>query len=208
MEVEKKVGKRGRPRKIITEPIEPVIKRKRGRPSKTISGENNIKMKKSSVDKEVDDTEEEVYTPPTILRKKRVFRFDKKVFHDFVKRYNGDILVMSYVIDQLMKLYNDDKIKVLSDKNAYYYKWVLFNPPLEPLEENDISSSNALMKGIPLQYRYPILINEDLYIIFEKKCDKSGLFFPYVMNELVKILLDEKNKINIDITKYREWCIL
>jgi hypothetical protein len=206
MEIEKPKGKRGRPKKIVTDIVkEPKVKRGRGRPSSkpkdTVSGEKNIKIKEPEI-----EPLEEIYIPPKILRKKRVFTFDKKVFHAFVQKYGGDIIIMSYVFDNLMRLYIHDKIMLPSIDDAYYREWCKGPfPGLEPIEEKELSTSHAIMRGIPLQYKYPLLIEEDIFNMFQKKCKIYSLF---VANLLVQMLLDEKNKINIDTSKYKEWCIL
>lgn len=214
METEKKTGKRGRPRKIITEPVVPVIKRKRGRPPKdtvvekvVIDDEDNIVVKKEKVG-DITESEEDIYIPPKILRKIHVLRFDKNLFHSFVNKYNGDIVIMSYIFDQLMRMYLDGRIVLDIKKDDYYYKWVLFRPVIEPIEDN-ISSTHGLLRGIPTQYRYHLLVDkDDIYDRYEHICYKKDIYPPYVTNELVKAFMNEKNKINIDITKYREWCAL
>jgi hypothetical protein len=107
MKSDKKKGKRGRPKKLvlkISTPVEetvdgesnieiiaPEIKRKRGRPAK-LSTQVSDKVVK---EKDLPAVEEE-YIQPKILRRKRVFRFDKRVFHQFAKKYNGDIVIMSF----------------------------------------------------------------------------------------------------------------
>jgi hypothetical protein len=205
MESDKPKGKRGRPRKIVTETQTTIssVKRKRGRPSKSpVDGENNIKIKKVAVEQPVI---EDAYVPPTILRRKRVFNFDKRVFHMFSAKYNGDIVIMGYVFDILMKMYMDKKITLPVIDEKYYSEWCKGTLVIEPLEEKEISTSHAMMRGIPIQYKYPMVIDKDLYNEFEKKCNR---YSQYITNELVKMLLDEKNKINIDISKYKEWCTI
>jgi hypothetical protein len=205
MESDKSKGKRGRPKKLVTKiEVSDGIKRKRGRPSKSIPGENNIKIKKESVPKEI--VIEEVYVPPKILRRKRVFIFDKRVFHEFANKYNGDVIIMGYVFDKLMRMYIDDKMDIPLIDIKYYYEWCRGNPPIEPLEEKELASSQAIVRGIPLRYRYPMLIDKDLYTEFERKC--KTYYSQFVANELVKMMLNDKNKINIDTSKYREWCTI
>jgi hypothetical protein len=206
MEIDKAKGKRGRPRKPVTEVvISDGAKRKRGRPSKQIvDGESNIKIKKSIIPKE--DVIEEEYIPPKILRNKRVFRFDKRVFHMFANKYQGDIVVMGYVFDILMRMYIDNKIALPHIDEKYYNEWWKGSPLLEPLEEKELSSSHAIIRGVPVQYKYPMLVDRDLFTEFEKKC--KSIYSPYVTNELVKMLMDEKNKIVIDTSRYREWCTI
>ena len=209
-----KKGKRGRPKKVtiqitkstIEEPIigeenieivVPEIKRKRGRPAKVAKGEEVVKSK------ELMAAVEEDYVQPTIMRKKRVFRFDKKVFHQFAKKYNGDIVIMSYVFDRLMRLYNEKKLDIPAINNKYYTEWFQGNPLLEPIEEKELASTNAMLRGIPVQYKYSLLVDKEMYDKFERD---SKVYSQYVSNELVKMLLD--NKVTIDTAKYKEWCIL
>ena len=217
-----KQGKRGRPQKkidVTPKPLEvktkdvvidakPVsvistlapVKRGRGRPPKSgvVKGEMNITIK--SQPKEdvvvVDD-----YVQPTILRKKRVFRFDKRLFHQFAQKYNGDIVIMSYVHDRMMQMFTNGKITIPTINDTYYHEWCRMTPPLEPLMEKEISSDNAFMRGIPVQYKYPLLIDEDMFWRFEKSCKK---YPQYISNELLKKMLNED--IKIDISKYKEWC--
>ena len=209
-----KKGKRGRPKKVtiqitkstIEEPIigeenieivVPEIKRKRGRPAKSTKSEEVIKSNESPA-LIVED-----YVQPTVMRKKRVFRFDKKVFHQFAKKYNGDIVIMSYVFDRLMRLYNEGKINIPIISNKYYTEWFQGNPLLEPIEEKELAFTNAMLRGVPVQYKYSLLVDKEMYDKFEKE---SKIYPQYVSNELVKMLLD--NKVTIDTTKYKEWCIL
>jgi len=204
METDKIKGKRGRPRKLVTEiKVTDGVKRSRGRPPK-IDGEGNIKVKKV-VPKE-DVIIEEEYIPPKVLRNKRVFRFDKRVFHMFANKYQGDIVVMGYVFAILMKMYIDGKVTLPQIDDKYYNAWWNGSPPLEPLEERELSTSHAIMRGVPVQYKYPMLIDRDLFNEFEKKC--KNIYSPYVANELVKMLLDDKYKINIDTSKANEWCTI
>jgi hypothetical protein len=202
MESDKFKGKRGRPRKVvdITKPVIPLTKRGRGRPSKVINGEKNIKIKKEVIEPII----EEVYVQPKILRRKRVFRFDKRIFHAFANKYSGDIVIMSYVFDILMRMYLNNKI-IFPIDDKYYYKWCEGTPSIEPLEEKELSTSHAMMRGMPVQYKYPMIVDKDLYDEFEIKCKRYPLF---ITNELVKMLLDEKNKITIDTSKYKDWCTI
>jgi len=224
MKSTKKTGKRGRPKKIqpkveeiITKPlvlkkedvidVEPIsvdtpIKRGRGRPPKSVivNGEENITIKPHIEEPII----EEEYIQPKVMRKKRVFRFDKRVFHQFAKKYDGDIVIMSYVYDRLMRMYVDKKLKIPTIDEVYYGAWCNGGtPPIEPIVEREISSSHALLKGVPLQYKYPLLIDEEMFARYEKSCDR---YPQYISNELVKRLLDDN--INISTSKYKEWCIL
>jgi len=218
MKSDKKKGKRGRPKKIHTKieeviiktkPVKvigeenisiitPEVKRKRGRPAKVNKDEGGIKVKESPI-------LEEEYIQPKILRKKRVFRFDKQKFHEFAKRYEGNLVIMSFVFDRLMQKYIDHKIKIPIINEPYYSEWCKDSPPIEPVEEKEISSHNAFVRGVPMQYKYSLLIDEEVFSKFEQSCKR---YPPYISNELLKMLLDEKNNINISTSKYREWCTL
>jgi hypothetical protein len=222
-----KHGKRGRPKKVqpkvdavTPKPLEYVIKkdgveidmnqpltvdispikRGRGRPPKSgvIKGEMNITIKPQSKG-EIISTED--YVQPQILRKKRVFRFDKRLFHQFAQKYNGDIVIMSYVHDRMMQMFLNGKIKIPTIDETYYHEWCKMTPPIEPVTEKEISSDNAFMRGIPVQYKYSLLIDEDMFWRFEKGCKRYPQF---ISNELLKQMLNEG--IEIDTSKYREWC--
>ena len=117
MKDDNKKGKRGRPRKtpaIMEKKVDGaeniIIKKGRGRPRKATSGDKVIidKPMKDDVDVVIPDD----YVPPKIQRKKRVFIFEKKVFHAFANKYKGDIVVMSYVFDNLMRMYINKKINL------------------------------------------------------------------------------------------------
>jgi len=218
-----KYGKRGRPKKVnIDTPkplelkkdsvmidmnhpimIETPIKRGRGRPPKLsiIKGEMNITIK-SQPKEEVVSVED--YIQPKILRKKRVFRFDKRLFHQFAQRYNGDIVIMSYVYDRLMQMFINNKLKILTIDESYYHEWCGGGAPsIEPVVEKEISSANAFMRGIPVQYKYSLLIDEDMFTKFESCCKR---YPQYISNELLKRLIDDN--INIGTSKYKEWCTI
>lgn len=181
----------------MSDPI--LIKRGRGRPARISStpGEKNSKI---TTDQTV---LMEDYILPTILRKKRVFRFDKRLFHQFAKKYDGDIVIMSYVYDRLMWMFINDKIKIPSINETYYHEWCKMTPPIEPVTEKEISSDNAFMRGIPIQYKYSLLIDEDMFWRFEKSCKRYPQF---ISNELLKQMLNEN--IYIDTSKYKEWCTI
>jgi hypothetical protein len=207
-------GKRGRPRKtpVIKEKVDGdeniVIKKGRGRPKKLGSKEKVI------IDKPLKGEIEDIiipddYIPPKIQRKSRVFNVEKKLFHKFADRYNGDIIVMSYVFDSLMRMYINKKIMPKIDEQ--YYRLYCnhhpaLQPPLEPIREKDIHTSHAIMSGVSLYYKYPLIIDEEIWWKFEKTC--TNYYSQFIVNEILKMLLDDANKINIDITKANIWCIL
>lgn len=201
-EIKKKRGRPSKPKVIGEENIEIkdqlLIKKKRGRPSKP--GNSIIEKNDGGQSRFI---EEEIYIQPKILRKKRVFRFDKSVFHTFSKKYEGDIVIMSYVFDKLMRMYIDKKIKIPKIDEIYYAEWCKGNPLLEPIEEREISATQAFIRGVPLQYKYPLLIDEEVFSKFEYI---SKRYPQYISNALVKMLLDDN--INISTSKYKEWCIL
>jgi len=200
MKTDKKKGKRGRPRKHpIKIETEPAIKRGRGRPPK-VKDLKNIEMVKKK-----EDIKEENYVEPKIHRKIRVFRFDRSIFHAFAKKFNGDLITMSYIVDKLMSKYLDHKIKIdKMDKSFKYYReWCKGSPPLEPVGSNDLAQASAVSRGIPLQYKYSLIIDEDTYNKFQKHYD---YYPPFLINILVKMYLNEENKISIDIRKASGWC--
>ena len=176
------------------------FKRGRGRPPKSgaIKHEMNINIKSQL--KEVAVSTED-YIQPQILRKKRVFRFDKRLFHQFAQKYNGDIVIMSYVYDKLMQMFVNNKIKIPTIDESYYHEWCSGTPSIEPATEREISSANAFMRGIPVQYKYSLLIDEDMFSKFERSCKR---YPQYISNELLKKLIDDN--INIPTSKYKEWC--
>ena len=198
-------GKRGRPKKVVTDipKVTDGIKKKRGRPSKLgdVKGIENIEV----VDKvkSVSDEVEESYIPPKIERRNRVFRFDKKVFHAFAKKYGYDISKMSYVFDMLMRLYSNKTVDIPKLDEKYYRRWWQGSPPIEPIYEKELVSSHALMRGVPVQYKYSLLIDPEIFAVFEKSCK---LYSPYVSNELVKMVIDDK--VTIDMSKCDTWCVL
>lgn len=197
MKTEKNKGKRGRPRKhpIKTE-IEPTMKRGRGRPPK-IKNIENIKVKDGK-----ETFIEEAYIEPKIHRKIRVFRFDRSIFHSLSKKFGGDIIIMSYVVNRLMEMYINNKLKV-DNKGTNYFEWCKGSPLLEPVGTNDLAQAHAVTRGIPLQYKYSLIIDEDIFHKFEK-C--SSCYPQFVMNSLVKMYLDSGDKISIDIRKAYGWC--
>jgi len=201
MKSEKKTGKRGRPRKNPIKPVETGPKRKRGRPPKMEGGRQN---KTDVVARPI----VEEYVEPKILRKKRVFTFDKNIFHTLSKKFNGDIIKISYVINEIMKLYTLNKIDInyKSYSNEFYSEWCKGSPPIEPLIITEISQSQAVYRGIPLQYKYPIIIDEKVWTSFEKS---SRIYTQFLINKLVQMYLDEKNSklfISIDVNKAQGWC--
>jgi len=208
MEKVKGTGKRGRPRKNPIKLIETGPKRKRGRPSKSgkkiIEGSENIIITPT----------EEIYIEPKLLRKKRVFRFDKSLFHNLSHKMDGDIIKVSYVVSELMRLYTENKLKIdeKSYSTDYYNEWCKGNPPLEPLIINSISQENAVLRGIPLQYKYPIIIDEFVFSAFEASAIGKRFYPPFVSNKLLQMYLDENNKLFMDrhihISKADLWCKL
>lgn len=196
MKTDKKKGKRGRPRKHpIKIETEPVIKRGRGRPPK-VKGLKNIEMVKKK-----EDIKEEIYVEPKIHRKIRVFRFNKSIFHSFAKKFNGDIIVMSYVVNRLLEMYMGGKLKV-DIRNTNYVEWCKGSPPIEPVGSNDLAQAQAVTRGIPLQYKYSLIIDENIFNKFERT---SRCYPQFIVNTLVKMYLSEENKINIDISKSKKW---
>jgi hypothetical protein len=226
MKTDKKKGKRGRPRKNpITEKIKSDIKRGRGRPPKSkIDGMENIDINKTKgsgmstwilshpeeynkmcvKDREnIEKRELEEYIEPKIYRKTRVFRFDRSIFHAFSKKFKGNIIEMSYVANRLMEMYINKKIKI-ENKNTNYGEWCKGNPPLEPVGFNDLAQAHAVARGIPLQYKYSLIIDEEIFWKFEK----DSKFYPqFIMNQLVKTYLDSDGKISIDIRKANGWMV-
>lgn len=202
MKKEKGTGKRGRPRKNPIKPVDTGPKRKRGRPPKVTGG----RQQKDKV--EVIVPVEEEYVEPKILRKKRVFTFDKNIFHTLSKKFNGDIIKISYVINEIMKLYTSNKIDInhKSYSNEFYNEWCKGGPPIEPLIITEISQAQAVSRGIPLRYKYPVIIDEKTWTSFEKS---SRIYPQFLINKLVQMYLDEKNSklfIDIDINKAHGWC--
>jgi hypothetical protein len=196
MKTEKKKGKRGRPRKhpIKTE-TEPTIKRSRGRPPK-VQNLENIEIKNVA-----ELPAEEIYIEPKIHRNIRVFRFDRSVFHALSKKFDGDIIIMSYVVNRLMEMYINKKIKLQNKNN--YYKWCDSSPLLEPVGFNDLAQAHAVSRGVPLQYKYNLIIDREVFHKFEKD---SECYPQYLLNSLVKMYLDSGDKISIDIRKANGWC--
>lgn len=233
MKTDKKKGKRGRPRKHpIVEKIKSDIKRGRGRPPKTpkIEGLENINYTKDLLYGEdtgkkgrgmstwilthpeeynemckADKERLEEYKEPILHRKIRVFRFDRSIFHSFAKKFNGDIITMSYIVDTLMIKYLDKKIKInpINKTLKYYQEWCKGSPPLEPVGSNDLAQASAVSRGIPLQYKYSLIIDEATYNKFQSNND----YYPqFLINILVKMYLNEEIKINIDTKKVYGWC--
>jgi hypothetical protein len=223
MKTDKKKGKRGRPRKHpIVEKVKSDIKRGRGRPPKNIEGFENIKYSKDDtpVSKgngmstwilahpeeyaemcKADKEKLEEYKEPKLHRNIRVFRFDRSVFHAFSKKFNGDIIVMSYIINRLMEMYINKKIKLQNKNN--YYEWCKGSPPLEPVGFNDLAQAHAVTRGVPLQYKYSLIIDREVFHKFEKD---SECYPQFIINSLVKMYLDSGDKINIDMKKASGWC--
>jgi hypothetical protein len=102
-----------------------------------------------------------------------------------------------------MRLYNEKKIDIPVIDTKYYTEWFQGNPLLEPIVEKELASTNAMLRGIPVQYKYSLLIDKEMFDKFENGCK---LYCQYVANELVKMLLD--NKVEIDTAKYKDWCTL
>lgn len=203
MEKKKGARGRGRPRKNPIKSVENGPKRKRGRPSKTlkVKGSENIIVSTPEI--------EEIYVEPKLLRKKRVFRFDRSLFHTFAHRFNGDIIKMSYIINELMKLYMEKKIKIdwKLVSSQYYDAWSKGSPLLEPLVLNELAQAHAVSHGIPLQYKYSIVIDENVFTAFENKAEK---YPPFIINKLLQLYMDEKNKVFMDKhikeDKTEGWC--
>lgn len=225
MKTDKKKGKRGRPRKHpVVEKIKSDIKRGRGRPSKKSKIESLENIEYINTDKKGKgmstwilthpeeyaemckaDRENLEYKEPKIYRKIRVFRFDRSIFHSFAKKFNGDIITMSYVVDAIMLKYLDKKIKInpIDKKLKYYQEWCKGSPPLEPVGSNDLAQASAVSRGIPLQYKYSLIIDETTY---DKLQSHNDYYPPFLINILVKMYLNGEIKINIDTKKVSGWC--
>ena len=94
-----------------------------------------------------------------------------------------------------------------SYKVEYYSEWVKGNPPLEPLVPNEIAQSSAVIRGIPLQYKYSLIIDEVTFTAFEKV---SQCYYPFLLNKLLQMYLEEKNRAFMDKyikpDKSEGWC--
>jgi len=222
MKTDKKKGKRGRPRKHpVVEKIKSDIKRGRGRPSKTpkIEGLENIEYVDTSkkgrgmstwilthpeeyAEMCKADRENLEYKEPKLHRKIRVFRFNKSIFHSFAKKFDGDIIVMSYIVNRLLEMYMSGKLKV-DTRNTNYVEWCKGSPPIEPVGSNDLAQAQAVTRGIPLQYKYSLIIDENIFNKFERT---SRCYPQFIVNTLVKMYLDSEDKISIDIRKASGWC--
>lgn len=193
-------------------------KKKRGRPSK-VKGLENITIKKgkrgrpakSIVDTPQDEVvdiskiEEEEYIPPKIERKMFTVRMDWKLFHELNDKVNGDIVKLSYIINNIMVAYVDSVksgSRIIIDKSPSYTKWSTYLCGSEPIVIEDIARSKSLMAGVSLHYKYFIIVDYDVLSTFRDVVGKY-CYPPYALNELIKMYL--QGKIHIDIGGYEKW---
>lgn len=184
--MENQKRKRGRPRKYP--PIDKsIVKRSRGRPKK-----------QNSVAQDV-----EKYVP--LKRDLRTYqtRFDKKIFMELVKRFKGDLCAISYVIDQCMKEYIKNPRVMQLDK-LLQSKWSFqTNVIKQPFSDNELTLARFVIGGVPLQYKYLIIIDYDIYSQFESASYKNSIYSTFLLNELVKLYIN--GKLNIITEGAESW---
>jgi hypothetical protein len=79
-------------------------------------------------------------------------------------------------------------------KNETYAIWHSRTTGIEPLVIEEFARESAITAGVPLQYKYPILIDDVVMSKFQR-ITNGIIYYMYVLNELVKLYIDGKIKV-------------
>jgi hypothetical protein len=187
-------GKRGRPFKDPEKALESKRIKKEIKEKITVVGES---VEAGELDEEeVILKEEELYIAPKIERKIRVIRLDYKVFHGLNDMVKGDIVRLSYIVNRLMQIYSEKPTKFKIQKGENYYTWCSKNADIEPMVITEFARESTMVSGIPLQYRYPVMIDDVTASTFENVATRS-MYHMYILNELVKLYVEGKIKVSM-----------
>jgi len=140
----------------------------------------------------------------------RLFTLEKKVHDDFIIHISqlGDPkLYESYIVNELMVKYTSGKIKPLKiDKQRLIdymkaYGHVGFESGTVVEELTELKAANRLLnkpQNSFIQFQYPIVVDHDI---------KSSLRESpsYVVNELLKMYINDEIKIDIRDFRIKEW---
>ena len=140
----------------------------------------------------------------------RLFTLEKKVHDDFINHisYLRDLkLYESYIVNELMVKYTSGKIKPLKiDKQRLIdymkaYGHVGFESSTVVEELTELKAANRLLnkpQNSFIQFQYPIVVDHDI---------KSSLRESpsYVVNELLKMYINDEIKIDIRDFRIKEW---
>ena len=169
--------------------------------------QKTVSEKIKSNDKSVEPT---IIEEPKQRMALRLFTLEKKVHDDFIIHISqlGDPkLYESYIVNELMVKYTSGKIKPLKiDKQRLIdymkaYGHVGFESGTVVEELTELKAANRLLnkpQNSFIQFQYPIVVDHDI---------KSSLRESpsYVVNELLKMYINDEIKIDLRDFHIKEW---
>jgi hypothetical protein len=147
----------------------------------------------------------------------RLFTLEKKVHDDFINyisQFGDPKLYESYIVNELMVKYINNKLKLVKVDVGRMHNFMMayghvgFEPDIvKTLNEIDeFKNANRLLarkNNSFVQYQYPIFVDPDVKTSMMSK----GYSTSYAVNELLKMYVEGNIKINMRISRIKEWKI-